>query len=57
MTNTSWSKLQKKYSLRIKFILLLKEKEDPEDCSTDKRENKQENWIQPQHIVVQKLIK
>ena len=41
MTNTSWSKLQKKYSLtKKKYILLLKEKEDLEDCNTDKRENK-----------------
>ena len=32
MTNTSWSKLQKKYNLsKKKYILLLKEKEDPED--------------------------
>ena len=41
MTNTSWSKLQKKYNLsKIKYILLLKEKEDPEDLNTGKRENK-----------------
>ena len=58
LSNTSWSKLQKKYNLsKNKFILLLKEKEDPEDCSTNKRENKRENWVQLQHILVQKLIK
>ena len=44
MTNTSWSKLQKKYSLsRNKIYSALKKKEDPEDRSTDKRESKQEN--------------
>ena len=44
MTNTSWSKLQKKYSLsKHKIYLLLKEKEDPEDHNTDKRENKPGN--------------
>ena len=37
LTNTSWSKLQKKYSLtKVAFILLLKEKEDPEVCNTDR---------------------
>ena len=42
MTNTSWSKLQKKYNLsKNKIYSALKEKEDPEDCNTDKRENKQ----------------
>ena len=45
MTNTSWSKLQKKYNLSKKqiYILLLKEKEDLEDRNTNKRENKQGN--------------
>ena len=41
MTNTSWSKLQKN-KVKIKYILLLKEKEDLEDCNTDKRKNKKE---------------
>ena len=41
MTNTSWSKLQKKYNLsKIKYIVLLKEKEDLEDLNTGKTENK-----------------
>ena len=41
ITNTSWSKLQKSTILvRIKYILLSKEKEDPEDPNTDKRKNK-----------------
>ena len=41
MTITSWSKLQKKYNLsKNKYILLLKEKEDPEDLNTGKRESK-----------------
>ena len=40
LTNTSWSKLQKKYGLsKNKYILLLKEKEDLEDLNTSKREN------------------
>ena len=44
MTNTSWSKLQKKYNLsKIKYILLLKEKEDLEDLNTSKRESKEGN--------------
>ena len=42
LNNTSWSKLQKKYSLsKNKYILLLKEKEDLEDRSTDNRESKE----------------
>ena len=44
MTNTSWSKLQKKYSLsKNKTYSALKGKEDPEDHNTDKRENIQGN--------------
>ena len=42
MTNTSWSKLQKKYNLsKNKIYSALKGKEDPEDPNTGKRENKQ----------------
>ena len=37
LNNTSWSKLQKNMLVEIKYILLLKEKEDPEVPSTDKR--------------------
>ena len=42
ITNTSWSKLHttSTISVRIKYILLLKEKEDLEDPNTDKRKNK-----------------
>ena len=40
MTNTSWSKLQKNITLvKIKYILLLKEKKAPEDLNTGKRES------------------
>ena len=44
MTNTSWSKLQKKYCLsKNKIYSALTEKEDLEDHNTGKRENKQGN--------------
>ena len=62
MTNTSWSKFQKKYNLsKKKYILLLKEKEDPEDLNTDKRENKPLNrnlllliliWKLNKHVII-----
>ena len=43
MTNTSWSKLQKKYSLsKNKIYSALKGKRRPGDHNTGKRENKQE---------------
>ena len=42
LNNTSWSKLQKKYYMlvEIKYILLVKEKEDPQVPSTDERRKK-----------------
>ena len=41
MTNTSWSKLQKKYNLsKNKIYSALKRKEDPEGPSTGKRKSK-----------------
>ena len=58
MTNTSWSKLQKKYSLsKNKIYSALKGKEDPEDHNTGKRENKQGNKKLLHHILVQELNK
>ena len=44
MTNTSWSKLQKKYSLsKNKIYSALKGKRRPGGLQYDKRKNKQEN--------------
>ena len=41
LNKTLWSKLQKKYNIsRNKIYAALKEKEDPEVPSIDKRENK-----------------
>ena len=53
MTNTSWSKLQKKYNLsKNKIYSALKEKEDPEDPSTGKRKSKPLNQNQPCLILI-----
>ena len=58
ITNTSWSKLQKKYTLvKIKYILLLKEKEDMEDPSTSKRKNRLLNQNLPCLILTLELNK
>ena len=52
-----WSKLQKKYNRKIKYILLLKVKEDPEDPRTGKRENKPLNQNLLHLILILKLNK
>ena len=44
LTNTSWSKLQNKYSLtKGRIYMVLKEKEGLEVCNTDKGKSMQEN--------------
>ena len=58
MTNTSWSKLMKKYSLSKNNIYsALKGKEDPEDPSTSKRKSKPLNQSLPCLILILKLNK
>ena len=58
MTNTSCSKLQKSITLvKIKYILLLKEKEDLEDPSTGKRKSKLLNQNLPHLILILELNK
>ena len=58
ITNTSWSKLQKSITLvKIKSILLLKEKEDPKDPSTGKGKNKLLNQNLPHLILTLELNK
>ena len=58
MTNTSWSKLQKKYNLsKNKIYSALKGKRRPEDPSTSKRKSKLLNQNLPHLILILELNK
>ena len=58
MTNTSSFKLQKNTTLvKIGYILLLNEKEDQEDCSTNKGESKLLNQNLLHLLLIPKLTK
>ena len=56
LNKTSWSKLQKKITLaETKFMLPLKEKEDQEATSIDKRRRKYSNPNQQHQLPILKL--
>ena len=56
LNKTSWSKLQKKYNVnRTRFMLPLREKEDPEVPNISKRENKWLSQGQQHQLLILKL--
>ena len=58
MINTSWSKLQKKYSLsKNKIYSALKGKRRPKGPQYQQKRKQQGSWKQLHHILVQKLNK